>query len=111
MIFFTSFLLGATFGSAGLIAKQINSMAGMRIANRRVHNYMTLLGALSNLILPIIAILIASIAQGIGGGVMALLGMVIGAILLGMLRLPYYFKMMLAFFGVPLSGAIFLISL
>jgi hypothetical protein len=111
MILIAAFILGVTLASAGTIAKNINSSIGAQIANRRIHTYLTVLGGLSNMVLPIIFIIMACTVQGAGEGGMALLGIVSGAIVLGMLRLPYPFRLLLSVFGVPLAGALFVIGL
>ncbi|PZQ44091.1 MAG: hypothetical protein DI551_10840 [Micavibrio aeruginosavorus] len=111
MLFVASFLLGMAFASAGLIAKEINSSIGAQIANLRVHTYLTRLGVLSNLILPLLALGAAFAVRGVEGGGLAVLGLVAGAIFLGVLRLPYPFRLIIAVAGVPLMGIIFLVLL
>lgn len=111
MIILTAFLLGLAFASAGLIAKEINSSIGAQIANMRVHVYLTRLGRLSNLTLPLLAAGLAFAVRGPEGGGLALLGLIVGAIALGMLRLPYSFRLIIAVAGVPLAGILFLLSL
>lgn len=111
MILFAAIILGMTFGAAGLIAKSINSVAGAQIANRRMHAYLTRLGSLSNLVLPIVMICIAAAAQGVAGGCMAIVGLLLGAFLVGVLRLPYPFRLLLATVGVPIAMLIFLANL
>lgn len=111
MIIFTAFLLGMVFASAGLIAKEINSSMGAQIANVRVHVYLTRLGRLSNLILPLLAAGLAFAVRGPEGGGMALLGLIVGAIALGMLRLPYPFRLIIAVAGMPVVAIFYLASL
>lgn len=111
MIFVAAFLLGVAFASAGLMGKEINSMPGMQITNRRVHEYLSWLGALSNLILPIGTVILAFMVRGAEGGISAAIGLILGALILGMLRLPYPFRLLLAVFGVPVLALGFLISL
>lgn len=111
MLLITALILGMAFAASGLIAKEINSGAGAQIANKRIHKHLTLLGNLSNLVLPIICIVLASIAQGVAGGCMAIVGLVAGSFLLGTLSLPYHIRLIMALFGLPLAVVIFLSSL
>lgn len=108
MIIVTSLLLGMAFGAAGLVAKQINSSIGEQIADRRIHLYLTGLGSVSNLILPIAAVALAGVFQGLSGVCMAVLGLVAGAIGLGMMRPSYSTKLLLAVVGVPACAGLFL---
>ncbi len=111
MVFVAAFLLGMCFASAGLIAKQINSMPGMQIANRRVHEYLSWLGALSNLVLPIGVVIIASLVRQMEGVVSTGVGLLAGALMLGMLRLAYPLRMLLTVLGLPVAILFFLLSL
>lgn len=111
MLLVAAFLLGMAFASAGLIAKDINRGPGTQISDRRIHMRLTTLGALSNLVLPAVAVVPAAIVQGIGGAGLAAFGLISGAFILGLLRLPYPIRMMLTLFGLPVMGLLFLVVL
>jgi hypothetical protein len=111
MIIITALLLGMAFASAGMIAKEINSSIGAQIANERVHLYLTRLGMLSNLILPLLAAGLGFAVRGPEGGGLAVVGLIMGAIALGMLRLPYLFRLLIAVAGVPVAAILYLVSL
>lgn len=104
-------ILGACFATAGQFAKQINSTLGWQISKQTVHAYFTILGALSSLILPIIAVALAMIMDGVQDGLLAALMIVLGAFGIGLLRPSYYARLLLASFGVPLAAAIFIATL
>lgn len=111
MIFCAAFFLGMTFASAGGIAKTINSSFGAQIANRRVHEYLSWLGALSNLIFPVILVLIALLFKGMAGGGLAAAGVISGALGLGVMRLSYTTRLLFSVIGVPIGLAAFFLIL
>lgn len=111
MIIIAAFLLGITFASAGLIAKQINSGFGANLANRNAHLYVTWLGKLSNITLPVAAIASALFVRGIEAALVVTIGIIIGAVALGVVRPHYSIKLLLAFFGVPLGCVLFILLL
>jgi hypothetical protein len=83
MAMIAALLLGIMLGSAGLFAKHINSAIGFGIANRFLHAYFTLLGTVSNQILPILGIIAGFIFAGVGTGVLVAICLVVGAVLGG----------------------------
>jgi hypothetical protein len=96
MAMIAALLLGIMLGSAGLFAKHINSAIGFGIANRFLHAYFTLLGAVSNQILPILGIIAGFIFAGVGTGVLVAICLVVGAVLggfvLGKMNQSHLFK-------------------
>jgi len=111
MLIVAALILGACFGTAGMFAKQLNSAAGMGISHKAWHGYFTMLGGLSNLILPIISIIIVMAMVGITDGLLAALMIAAGAFGAGLLRPSYYTKLLIALLGVPFALGLFVLSL
>lgn len=111
MLIITAFFLGITFASAGLVAKQINSGFGANLANKYAHLYVTWLGRLSNITLPVAAIASALFVQGIEAALMVAIGIIVGAVALGVIRPNYSIKLLLAFFGAPAGCMLFILLL
>ncbi len=106
-----SFALGVVLAITAQIANQINSYAGMGISNRKVHKYLTNIGGLSNQLIPIIAIICAGLSYGVKGIVISTLLMLLGAVSVGLVKLSYYPRLMIATFGFPFVLLIYVFSL
>lgn len=111
MILVATFILGMALASAGLFAKQINSFAGLGIANKKWHFYYTMLGGLSSQIMPILAVVLVMVTHGIVTGLIAILVLIIGSLFMGFMRPSYHVKLLVSMIGVPLSILFFVISL
>lgn len=106
-----SFLLGAVLATTGQVANQINSHIGMGISNKKVHRYVTNIGALSNRAIPIISIICATLIYGIKGLLISTLFILLGAFIIGLLRLSYHIKILIAVFGFPIALLMYAFSL
>lgn len=111
MIFIVSLFFGAMLSAAGMFAKQINSGYGSEFFDQRVQAYFTRLGILSNLIIPLLAVVLATILLGVQMGLIAGGLLMTGAFCVGLLRPSRKFKFVSALVGVPLLGLLFIIVL
>lgn len=111
MIFIFAILMGMVLACAGQIGKLINSATGTHMTNEKTQAYLTLLGKLSNAVIPIVLMIITSVVQGLGLGLGSGILMALGAFIIGWLRPIYPYKLLAAVFGVPVVLVGFILSL
>ena len=106
MILIVALYLGIVFGITAVFGKQINSTLNFRTANRKMHLYFSILGGISNLLLPLGCIVLCFMSRGIGVGGVFIITMLVGSFLAGFVVRTYLLRQIVALLGVP-SGLIF----
>ena len=112
-MFVMAFILGVAFATAGLLGKHINASLGMgwQLSRPKLHAYVTSLGSLSNLVLPIISIVMAMAVTGLANGLIVAVLMFAGAFSAGMLPIGFYGRTIVALLGLPVAILAFVASL
>lgn len=112
MILIIGFYLGFVFGISGMFGKRINSMHGRGFANQGMQLYCSILGFLSNLILPLGAAIVCFFIKGGELGLIFSLLMFLGACLAGLIfHRNYFITKFFSVFGIPIGAAAFFIAL
>lgn len=117
MFLLTALLLGFSLGSSGLLSNRINSKIGLGIANKNVHAYLTFLGAMSNQIIPIVAVIAGMFLYGIVQGLLIAVCLLFGSFLAGFIiykmkpPLDYLFLLFNSLVGVPLTSFLYVFTI